>query len=138
MLIYKKLIVNIYQGYAHVVYKFVYQQIRYLAYRTIIHVFPLLVFFRNKVSVHFQLKYLTKILVQKKSDNMFNMFLYESLYWHKYIFRRIFMYKASFLVVKNSFLVGIEQQHILNWIFFKNILRQLALYRHESRTFANY
>lgn len=57
----------------------VYQQIRYLAYRTIIHVFPLLVFFRNKVSVHFQLKYLTEILIQK-SDNMFNMFLYESLY----------------------------------------------------------
>lgn len=44
----------------------VYQQIRYLAYRTIIHVFPLPVFFRNKVSVHFQLKYLTEILIQKK------------------------------------------------------------------------
>lgn len=57
----------------------VYQQIRHLAYRTIIHVFPLPVFFRNKVSVHFQLKYLTEILIQK-SDNMFNMFLYESLY----------------------------------------------------------
>lgn len=119
----------------HMLY-IVYQQIRYLAYRTIIHVFPLPVFFRNKVSVHFQLKYLTEILIQK-SDNMFNMFLYESLYWHKYIFRRIYMYKTSFLVVKNSFLVGIEQHHILNWIFFLNILRQLTLHRHESMTFAN-